>query len=127
MGCADVCLDHGYDEGNEFFDQRFQVARKPWSCTECERPIPAKQKYEYSVGKNEGFMFSKRTCLVCSEIRDAFVCGSFIFGMLWESIEESIFPRWGEEGPFDCLAKLSTPEARSYIQQRYEDWNDDED
>jgi len=122
MGCADVCIDHGYDEQNEFFSTSFPTARKPWKCVECGWTIPKGAKYERSAGKSDGDMWSHPTCLPCAEIREAFVCGSFIFSMLWESIEESIFPRWDQEGPFDCLAKLTTQAARNFIQARYEEW-----
>ena len=122
MGCADVCLDHGYDEINEFFSQRKQTARKQWQCAECSGKITPGERYEYSAGKCDGFMFDERTCLLCAEIRDAFVCGSFVFGSLWESIYEAIFPRWGEEGPYDCLMKLKSGEAKDFIQRQYSEW-----
>lgn len=122
MGCADVCLDHGYDDNNEFFSQRDQTARKRYSCVECGRPIEHGSRYEYCFGKTDGLVWTERTCLVCVEVREAFVCGSFCFSMLWDSIQSEIFPRWGEEGPFDCLAKLDTDDARAYIQRRYDEW-----
>lgn len=65
------------------------------------------------------------TCLVCAEIRGAFVCGSYEFGRLWESIWEEMFPIWDTHGPIDCLAKLETKAARDYARERYAEWRAD--
>ncbi len=122
-GCADVCLDYGGGDPVEFSSARIVKARKTWRCAECQRPINPGDRYEYVFGKFEGDLFTERTCAPCHEIRKAFVCGDWVFGQLWDAIEEAIFPRWAEEGPFDCLAKLATQEARDYMQDRYDEWN----
>jgi hypothetical protein len=124
-GCADVCVTHDWDGSNEFYAERVVVARKAHECIECEEQIAPGQMYRRSNGKADGDFFTVPTCLVCVEIAKAFVCGGQVFSMLWESIEEEIFPRWREEGPFECLAKLSTTEARAYIQHRYDAWEAD--
>ena len=40
-------------------------------------------------------------------------------------IAEEMFPRWQEAGPWDCLAKLTTDEARAKINARYRKWSED--
>jgi hypothetical protein len=69
--------------------------------------------------------------MVCCEIREAFVCGSWVFGMLWESMSEEMFPMWRTKGAWDCLAKLTTPEAVAKCNAEYKEWYaaayDDED
>ncbi len=125
MSCAEVCIDHGYDTHNEFFAQSKPVARKEWRCVECGRAIRPGQRYERSAGKAEGDLFCEQTCLVCAEIREAFVCGAWVFGMLWESIWDEMFPIWDTRGPIDCLAKLESKEARDYARTRYAEWREE--
>jgi hypothetical protein len=125
MSCADVCVYHDWDGSNEFYAERRVIARKAHRCVECRGKITPGQSYDYSSGKCEGEFFSARTCLVCVEVREAFVCDGAVFGMLWESVEEELFPRWRTDGPFECLAKLSTPEARAFCQSRFAEWEAD--
>lgn len=123
MGCADVCLDMGYDfEPADFFRLSRPRARKEHRCVECYRAIRAGEKYERSSGKSEGDFWSDATCSTCAEIRKAFVCGSWVLGMLWGTIDEEMFPIWNERGPIDCLAKLETKGARDYAMERYDKW-----
>ena len=42
--------------------------------------------------------------------------------MLWESVEEELFPKWRTHGPFECLAKLTTEAARDYCRERFAQW-----
>jgi hypothetical protein len=60
--------------------------------------------------------------MVCCEIREAFVCGSWVFGMLWDSICEEMFPMWRTKGAWDCLSKLETPEAVAKCNAEYKEW-----
>ena len=121
-GCADVCLDMGYDEPNEFYAAKTCVARKEHQCCECGERIATGAKYERANGKSDGAFWSFSTCVKCVEIREAFVCGSFVFEQLWETIGEEMFPRWNERGPWECLAKLTTDGARSLINHKYREW-----
>lgn len=122
MSCAEVCIDHAYDYENDFYSEKIVTARKPHKCCECRRVITVSARYELASGKCDGRIFSATTCLLCSEIRDAFVCGSFQFGKLWESIDDNIFPIWETSGPIDCLAKIETLEARNILREKYQEW-----
>lgn len=122
MSCADVCLDHDYDEYNEFYSEQIVTARKAHRCCECAETIQPGAKYERASGKSDGRIWTVASCALCAEIRGAFVCGSWQFGQLWESIEETLFPIWDTSGPIDCLAKLETVEARNKCRDRYRDW-----
>lgn len=124
-GCADVCLDHYYDsDENEFYSEVTPKARKEHQCCECAGVIQVGQQYQRVKGKADGAIWTAVTCLVCRDIRNAFVCGSWVFGQLWESIEEGMFPVWETSGPIDCLAKLDTLEARNECRERYRDWKE---
>lgn len=122
MNCFDVCLDHGYDDYNDFYHESIVAARKPYRCVECGTAIPVGARYERAAGKADGRVWTVHTCLLCAEIRKAFVCGGWQFGQLWESIEEDMFPIWDKAGPIDCLAKLDTREARDKCRDWYADW-----
>lgn len=122
MSCADVCLDHGWDGENSFFSERMRVARKPHRCCECGDTILAGEHYQRARGHTEGSFWTNATCAICAEIRSTFVCGTWIYGQLWASIREDMFPIWIERGPLDCLAKLDTLAARDMCRQRYEEW-----
>jgi len=122
MGCADVCLSMDYDGSNAFFSEKPRRARKEHKCCECGEVIAVGATYYYASGKSDGDIFTERTCAVCREIRDAFSCGSYTFEMLWELMREEMFPLWRSRGPWDCLAKLTTPEAVAMCNSEFAEW-----
>jgi hypothetical protein len=117
-------MDYDSDSA-DFCTESTLKARKEHKCCECRGVIVKGRTYERAAGKTCGEMWSYATCAACAEIRDAFVCGSWVYGQLWESIEESMFPVWTRKGPIDCLAKLETLEAREKCRDRYRDWKAD--
>lgn len=125
MGCADVCLDMDYDVSNEFYAEKMCVARKEHRCCECGGAIAKGATYQRASGKSDGCFFAESTCALCTEIRGAFVCGSWIFGMLHETIREKMFPLWNAVGPYDCLAELESVEARAMLNERYRQWTEE--
>lgn len=125
MSCADVCLSMDHD-GNKFQSSQLRKARKPHKCCECGETIPAGATYEYySACSCDGDFFDAKTCVICLDIRNALVCGMWIFEMLWESIEEEVFPAWLASSPIDCLAKVETLAARNVLRQRFAAWKHD--
>lgn len=118
-GCAEVCIDMDYGESNEFHAACMRTARKGHSCCECNRTIEPGERYEYAAGKYDGHFFAEKTCAECAAIRDALVCGSYVYGQLWEAIEEEVFPVWDRTGPWDCLAKIDLLSARQALQECY--------
>lgn len=123
MNCRDVCLDMDYDSDYaEFYREVARKARKAHECCECKSTIEPGQPYWYATGKNDGDVWQAKTCATCYEIRRALVCGSWVFGLLWEEIEENIFPAWRELSPIDCLALVDSLEARNALRARYAEW-----
>ena len=123
VSCADVCINHDYDvEDSEFYVERATCARREHRCVECGGTISVQDRYWRGSGKNDGRVWTVKTCSLCYEIRRAFVCGSWIFGELWEAIREEMFPIWNERGPIDCLAKLESREARDKCREEYRVW-----
>lgn len=111
MSCADVCLSMDYDGSNEFYADKHVRAKKPHRCCECGRDIAVGETYHRATGKSHGVLFTEATCAPCAEIRQVFSCGAWVFSMLWETMRDEMFPVWSRVGPYDCLAKLKTPEA----------------
>jgi Fe-S-cluster-containing hydrogenase component 2 len=127
MSCADVCLSHDVDDMASFYHEKIVKAKKGYECEECRDVIPVGALYERVTGKWDGHFQTIRTCGPCAEIRKAFVCGSWALGYLWESMWEEMFPVWREKGAWDCLAKLTTPEAVAKCNVKYADWLGDDD
>lgn len=127
MSCADVCVSHDHGMSVDFNTSRWVTAAKQHKCCECRAAIAAGQRYERAAGKCDGHFFTAITCAVCAEVRDAFVCDSWVYGDLWESINEGLFPVWRTKGAWDCLAKLTTPEAVEACNHRYREWLRDND
>lgn len=124
-GCADVCVG-GYDYGDEscsFYQERDVKARKIHKCNECADEIPIGMTYRRMVGAWDRQMHSFAMCSNCAEIADAFFCDGFAFGRVWYVVREELFPIWKEKGPWDCLAKLETKEARDAAMERYRKWD----
>jgi hypothetical protein len=125
MSCSEVCIDMGLDWCDRIllFCQVARIAKRRHLCCECKGAIEVETQYEYSSGKGEycGF-FSAKTCSTCAEIRKAMVCGDYYFGRLWESITENVFPAWITTGPWECLAKIDSAEARAELQRRFAEW-----
>ena len=113
------CLYSSFDgDCAEFATTTRPKARKPHKCFECRRVIEAGETYERHSGKWDGEVGSYAICLQCREIRAALYCdGEYVFGELWDDVEEQIFREHGLT--VECIDKLSTPEAKGLLQQRW--------
>lgn len=105
--------------------QLIVLADEDYVCGECGEQIPAGVPYECYKGRNpdydedEGDIDTHNTCTLCVEIRDHFVCDGWIFGQLWEDLEENFFPDMRMGGP--CMAGLS-PAAKSALVDARLEW-----
>lgn len=121
MSCQDVCVwmeADGYS--NEFYREETRRAAKPHRCCECQRVIEKGESY--ATGKTEGDFFEARTCAPCDEIRRVFCCEGWVFGELWEAIEDQLFSTWDAMKAIDCLAKLTTEAAVNHMRAKYADY-----
>jgi hypothetical protein len=109
----------GYTEAHTSTVRR---ARKEHRCAECRETIPAGARYEYQSGIWEGDPFSHKTCLSCVEIRDHFACDGYIYGELWNDLEQNFFPDMKAGGP--CMEGLS-PAAKGRLFERRLKWLED--
>lgn len=94
-------------------------AGQPWRCSECNSPIPKGHKYElaswFYAGGGHG---NAKTCLICAEIADAFMCGGRYHGeCFWEGMENNF-----SKLTTGCFDKLKTAEAKAELRRRWMEW-----
>lgn len=120
MSECSVCLTiDDWDGSNEFSRVKIVKAAKEHRCSECDKIIARGEKYERVAGKFDGEMWSEKTCLVCAEIADAFYCeGRMYGGLLWESMEEVVFPVLNTA----CFDRLQTAAAKAELVRRWNEW-----
>lgn len=121
-GCADVCMDLDYGIENEFYAEEERRAKAEHECIECGRTITRGETYQRAIGKCEGDWFTAKTCADCHAIRDALVCGGFLFGSLWDDIAEYVYPKWVRVSPMECLAKIESKAARDKLSAGFDEW-----
>lgn len=119
MSDCGYCIDVDCDAYAEFQSTVIRKARKPFKCGECGREFGPKTEYEYSVGKWDGDFSDFKTCLDCMNIREAFRCGGYALGGLWEELEQYGFPDGFSEA---CVAKVETASAKQYLVDRWRKW-----
>lgn len=116
--CA--CLYGGWDDYDEFGFQHHEMrtARKSHVCRECKREIRPGERYEHFSSKNDGSLFTVKTCETCAEIRSSLYCDGFVFGNLWADVRSQLFPRFS----LACVEKLKTSAAKEVLTKRYQEY-----
>ncbi len=127
MPCACLSVDvYVYYEGVAHLTLR-AVHERP--CHECGQPIQRGNLYEYYLGVLPGEERPENwvTCLDCLSVRDEFFCDGWIYGFLWEEVENYVYDVGGSL-EYACLEAL-TPKARERIVSCCDDIfrEDDED
>ncbi|NIO30184.1 MAG: hypothetical protein GTN75_00120 [Gemmatimonadetes bacterium] len=85
----DSCIYGEHETEGTFLREVKRKARKRHKCCECVAPIEPGEWYQHAEGVyDDGRFWSVRTCEVCHRIRKSLVRGSFIYGELWNAIEE---------------------------------------
>lgn len=114
------CPLQGSDEGGpKVHEQSHPIARKEHQCCECGETIAKGVKHELVKGLWDGGWDTYRTCLMCEEIRDHFACDGWIYGQVWNDIEENFFPDMKCGGP--CMEGLS-PDAKAHLIAKRLEW-----
>lgn len=107
---------HDGDGAPSVHDVTTPIARKHHTCVECGDPIARGTKYEHVKGLWDGRWDTYRTCLSCVEIRDHFACDGWIYGQIWEDIEQNFFPEMRCGG--SCMEGLSVAAKQRLISLR---------
>ena len=71
---------------------------------------------ELWIASTEGRVWTAITCELCVEIRDHFACNGWIFGQLWEDLENNFFPEMVAGGP--CMEGLSPTAKAALFEER---------
>lgn len=88
-GCA--CSWSDDSVGPAPYTEKLVTARKDHQCCACRQPILKGQRYEYINGCWDGEWDRFKTCLACSELRNAFCCSSGL-ERIFEDITEMFLP-----------------------------------
>ena len=120
-GCADVCLSMEWaEDAPSFYSEVERKAAKSHKCCECRAGISVGARYQCATGKWDGAVTTFRTCLACAEIRTTFCCGAWVFGALWETVDDEMFPDWNTNlRDVECLARLKSDAATAKMRERY--------
>ena len=121
-GCGDVCVWVGDYDSAEFYKTEYPVAAKDHKCCECRRPILKGETYEVTRALYDGLWGTYKTCVECIEIRTQLFCEGWLFGGMWEGIEDQAFPEWRDTGPMECLAQIKSKTARDKLANAFNEW-----
>src|SRR5262245_27966413 len=92
MSC-DICVYQEADCMPDFSNETLvKRSRKLHKCTECRDEIAIGSAYWKIVGRWDGELQTIRQCECCHEIQRVFCCDGWIYGELWEGMEEQSFP-----------------------------------
>lgn len=126
------------NEGDNYaveFDERLhEVSLLPHRCCECGEEISVGVSHvrfdgcfldEEDADPDDGDTWTThRTCASCYEIRTHFACGrGYVFGQLWEDLEENFFPDMKAGGP--CMEGLSPAAKTRLFERRMTWWEED--
>lgn len=87
-----MCMVDGYDFEGTFLGEETRKARKEHRCEECYRKIQPGEEYRVAKWVNEGRVESMKMCAHC-RVASKWLsdnCGGFVYGGIWEDIEEHI-------------------------------------
>ena len=118
-GCG-VCLSFGGDTECTGYRRVIVKAGQDWTCSECEKLIRKGEQYElaswfYADGSGFG---NCKTCLICAEIAEAFMCGGRWHGSSFWDHMESAYPKLTTT----CFDRLKTVAAKTGLQRRWMEW-----
>lgn len=119
MSC-EVCVYQDGDEVADFSNESHVAkSRRIFKCSECRLSIPIGSPYWRIVGKWDGELMTFRQCEPCYEIQHVFCCDGWIYGELWEGMEEQAFENLTMSG--DCWDQLSA-KSKAFLLARWREW-----
>ena len=119
--CIWVSCDDEWEDGET---KRVETLL-PQTCCECNSEIPPGNTHEFFWGETDGDRSEYRTCALCVEIRDKLFCDGWLFGQVWDEIDQHIYDHKGKLRS-ECFEGLSA-EARDVLIDRVQDYWDEQD
>jgi len=103
------------DDWEEWYVLQHKIvkAAKEHSCEECTCPILPGEKYEIYKVKQEGDIYTAKTCLDCVSLRKGFFPYNWMAGSIRDDIIERIYELHGIVDS-ECIMPL-TPLARIWV------------
>jgi hypothetical protein len=96
MGITCDCSVYlGDYDGPSCQTKTLRKAAKPHRCVECDKEIAKGETYEETTGVWDGTPDRFRTCVSCQYLRDTYCANGFIFGDLYEQLEECARDKMG--------------------------------
>ena len=120
MQTCSVSFGMEADEMCAFWKTSIKTARKVHRCEECRKEIQPGEKYEALSYLFDGDFYYEKRCLICAEIRDAFLAegSAYCTGEMWSEIHDYVFP----EMTTSCFDRLKTPEAKAELRRKWLEW-----
>jgi len=109
MSSCELDFETGDCDQVAMYSAKIVKGRKDYKCAECGDHIPNGTPHESASGLSDGEWWNYRTCLACKEIRDEFTKNGFIFGSLWEAMNEDC-----QEMPLGSL-EIFSPHAQQKL------------
>jgi hypothetical protein len=121
MSECGVCLYSDASDCEGMIDGTSIVSlEKDQTCSECNKVVSAGAQIEEAIWNYDERKKPIYTCLICAEIANAFYCGGdgrMYGGGLWEDMDEVM-----DDLNSACFDRLSTPEAKTYLRERWMKW-----
>ena len=114
-----------YDEvDNQFYGVKERKARKEHKCYECGSTIKPFENYFFHTLFCEGTIRNYKTCENCQNIIWHFFQDGWIFGSIWETLNDYIYENWRDDLPSSCICQLP-PVARDKVCDMIEEIHQD--
>lgn len=78
----------------DFYNQKYPKARKEHKCELCNNVIRKGEKYSCESGKYDGDMFTRRLCLTCRRILEAYCLESGCDEFDWWEITDWLHDKY---------------------------------
>ena len=111
MQCT--CIDMDIDVFSDMIDEKITQANENFICCECKKQIKKRENFKSEILSFENKISEYKICLACINIRDVFVCGSWIYGLILDEIYDCLLSADGDISE-NKIASL-IPEAREKI------------
>lgn len=104
----------------EFYNQKNVKARKLHYCEFCGKTIGAGEVYSCETGKYDGDFFTRKLCLPCSNMLDAFCRENGDEDFQWDWIQEWLYDQYcSEECRNSCSYGFSRIQCCSIVRDKF--------
>lgn len=132
MSDCGVCLSSDMDDCDGSIDDvSIVILDHDQRCSACRQVFQAGTRIEQADWYDDGWNYDEDrettdedrkdpiyTCLICAEIAEAFYCNGRMYGTdLWDELSQV-----ADGLNTACFDRLTTPEAKAYLRERWIKW-----